>query len=89
MANRVNTPSTKHLNHVVVSPATSDDLLSDVYAHLVDHTQNISLSRRRIWTKDKVRTSEGVEMNGVIGAVKRLVEQLAYLLDCGGWLDIE
>src|SRR5450759_258122 len=66
--------TTDDLNHSVAVLAHLDDLAADFQPNLVDDTQNVALSNRGIQAHDEVRSTQGIEVGGVVGAVEGAIE---------------
>ena len=61
-----------------------DDLAADFQPDFMDDAQNVAFSNGGIRAHDEVRAAQGIEVGGMVGAVKGHVEQFAQFLGRGG-----
>ena len=65
----------------MITAAAFDNLLANVNPNLMDDAQDVPFRCRRIWPQDKIRASQGVEVNRVVSHKECGIKQLSQFLD--------
>ena len=87
--NRMNSFSANQGDDALGSLAQLDHLLSGFETYFSHHAQDISLGRGRVGTHNKIRSAQGVEVQGMIAHKEGRIQEFAKLLRGGRRLHVE